>query len=73
MLIALHRFIKKEGVVSTQQLIREFAIDEQALKPMLALWLKKGCIIKCRQPLNCGSSCSGCKTAVEYYQCSDDD
>jgi len=67
LIIKLRDFIKRQGVVSSQQLSREFKVDEMALKPMLAIWLKKGVIKKCSSEGRC-SSCSGCKTPPDYYQ-----
>ncbi|MFA6302412.1 MAG: FeoC-like transcriptional regulator [Legionella sp.] len=68
MLVQIRDFIAREGVVSTQQLSREFKIDFSALKPMLDLWEKKGAIEKCQQQTKCQSTCFKCKQdPIEYY------
>lgn len=69
MLLALEAFIKREKIVSTQQLAREFSLDVQALLPMLQKWVQKGVIGKCNVQSACKSACFRCdKQAVEYYE-----
>ena len=69
MLLQLRDFIQRERIVSTQQLAREFRIDEQALQPMLALWVSKGVIQLCQEKPNCHGGCGSCtKSTPEYYR-----
>lgn len=69
MLLQIRDFICREGVVSTQQLAREFHIDLPALQPMLDVWVRKGAIQKCQEKVNCQSTCFKCRTQPpEYYQ-----
>ena len=69
MLLQIRDFISREGVVSTQQLAREFHLDLPALQPMLDVWVKKGAIKKFQEQVNCQSSCFKCKNqAPDYYQ-----
>ncbi len=67
MLLLLRDFIQRERVVSAQQLQREFSLDEEALQPMLALWINKGVIEICPESLSCGKSCGGCSSAPPRY------
>ncbi|MDR3504473.1 MAG: FeoC-like transcriptional regulator [Legionella sp.] len=69
MLLQIRDYICRQGVVSTQQLTREFHLDLPALQPMLDLWVKKGVIRKCQEKANCQSACFKCRiNALEYYQ-----
>lgn len=69
MLLQIRDYIEKVGVVSTQQLTREFRVDFPALEPMLRLLVQKGYIGKCDAQSNCQSACFKCKTkSIEYYQ-----
>lgn len=69
MLLQVLDFIKQQGMVNTQQLTRHFKIDEQALQPMLELWVKKGMIRPCQQAIHCQSSCFKCRiNAPGYYE-----
>ena len=69
MLLQIREFIHREQVVSTQQLAREFHVDEQALQPMLDIWIRRGVISKCEEKIACKSSCFRCTTnAPVYYQ-----
>lgn len=69
MLLQIREFIYQQRVVSTQQLAREFHLDEGALKPMLDLWERKGVIRPCQEERACQSSCFRCKTTAPlYYQ-----
>ena len=67
MLLILRDFIQREQVVSTQQLAREFHIDEQALQPMIDILVKKGAIKPCHEKAGCQSVCAGCKTNVPVF------
>jgi len=69
MLLKIRNFISQAGMVSTQQLTREFNVDLTALQPMLDLWVAKGILRKCQEQSNCQRSCFKCRVnAPEYYQ-----
>lgn len=69
MLLQLRDYIQRERVVSVQQLMREFHMDESALLPMLSLWVKKGVIEQHKDKEGCKSACSQCKSStVVFYQ-----
>ena len=68
MLLKLRDYIQRKRVVSTQQLAREFCVDEQALEPMLAFWVRKGSIQRCQDSATC-ERCAGCTpNTIIYYQ-----
>ena len=62
MLLQIRDFIQREAVASTQQMAREFQVDEQALLPMLDIWVRKGAIEQCQENTGCKSACTRCKT-----------
>lgn len=68
MLLRIRDYIFRHGVVSTQQMTREFCLDLPALQPMLDLWVSKGAIRKCQESSTCQSACSKCRVPPEYYQ-----
>lgn len=68
MLLQIRDFIGQQGVVSTQQLTREFGLDLSALQPMLDLWVHKGAIVKCQEQSSCKGSCFKCRTPPQYYR-----
>lgn len=69
MLLQLREYIQREGVVSIQQLTREFHMAESALRPMLELWVRKGAISPHQHQKACQSTCSQCNvSAVVFYQ-----
>lgn len=68
MLLQIRDFIIKQGLVSTQQLTREFHLDLSALQPMLTIWINKGVIQKCQEKAQCQSSCFKCHVGPEYYK-----
>ena len=69
MLLKIRDFIQREHVASTQQLSREFNIDQTALQPMLDIWVSKGVIRQCQEKAGCQSACSRCKTnAPVFYE-----
>ncbi|WP_133130872.1 FeoC-like transcriptional regulator [Legionella yabuuchiae] len=67
MLIQIRDYIIKHGVVSTQQLERLFHLDEQALLPMLNLWVTKGIIRPCKTQTACQTRCFRCKVNSPVY------
>lgn len=69
MLLQLRDYMLRERVASTQQLAREFRIDEDTLQPMLDVWVRKGIIEPCEQKLSCQSTCARCKIKkTAFYQ-----
>ena len=67
MLLQLRDYIRREHMVSMQQLTREFHVDESALQPMLDIWVQKGAIIPHQNDKACQSSCSRCSTSVVVF------
>ncbi len=67
MLLQLREFIQRERVVSVQQLTRAFHVDEQALQPMLELWIRRGVIDLYQEQTACQSACFRCKSVAPTY------
>ena len=68
MLLAVRNFIQTYGVVSSEQLSREFQIPAEALDPMLEIWIAKGVVQKLASK-HCGSSCQTCRPrSIAYYE-----
>jgi hypothetical protein len=67
MLLQIREFIQRAQVVSTQQLAREFSMDEDALQAILEIWVKKKVIELCPQNITCQSSCMRCKPRAPMY------
>ena len=67
MLLQIRDFIQREHVASTQQLSREFHVDEHALQPMLDIWLRRGVIRQCLEKTTCQSSCFRCSTKAPVF------
>jgi hypothetical protein len=69
MLLQLRDYIRRERVVSLQQLSRVFSVDESALEPMLKLWIDKGAIRPYQEQKACKRICSRCSSsAVVFYE-----
>jgi hypothetical protein len=67
MLLQIRDFIHREHVVSTQQLAREFQMDEHALAPILQLWVNRGTIRMVQEKAGCKSLCSRCNNKPTFY------
>ncbi len=67
MLLKVLDYFKKHGLVSTQQLCRTFRIEETALKPILDIWVQKGCIKPCQKTAACQTRCIKCQP-VSYFE-----
>ncbi|KTD23037.1 FeoC-like transcriptional regulator [Legionella londiniensis] len=61
MLLQILDFIRREHVASTQQIAREFSIEEQALLPMLEIWENRGLIRCSGTSAGCKANCFGCR------------
>lgn len=69
MLLQIRDYVVREGVVSTQQLTREFHLELSALQPMLDLWVRKGLIRKVEENNKCQSSCFKCRAhSPQFYE-----
>lgn len=69
MLLAVRNFIQAHGVVSSEQLTREFTIALEALKPILDICIHKGFIRAVNPQKSCGSPCQSCPTQrIDYYE-----
>ncbi|MCR9192635.1 MAG: FeoC-like transcriptional regulator [Gammaproteobacteria bacterium] len=69
MLLALRDFIQAQQRVSMEQLSREFRVAEEALEPMVALWIKKGRVRQSNHADDCAIACRGCQPRrLVYYE-----
>lgn len=68
MLLQLRDYIRRENVVSVQQMSREFRVDPSALQPMLDFLVQKGIISPNQNTPGCQSTCSRCTiSTVVFY------
>jgi hypothetical protein len=65
----LRDYIKQRQQVSLADIANHFNSDEQALRAMLDVWIKKGRIVKQMATASCGSSCHQCQSASTEYYC----
>ncbi len=62
-------FIRQRKRCTLQELVLHFDIDAEALRGMLAKWIKKGKIRQIPVGPSCGSSCHKCDPALtELYE-----
>ena len=60
-------YIKARELVSLEDLINHFDLEESALLQMLDVWQQKGTIHQKVQTGNCNSSCTQCPSAKTIY------
>lgn len=61
-------YLRERGQASLQDLALRFDSDPEALRGMLAHWIRKGGVIRRTAAAACGSSCTQCDpAAVELY------
>ncbi len=65
MLSAIREYIRREKLVSQEQLSREFDISDSALEPILLLLVERHEIQKIEGDL-CGSRCQDCSGPIYY-------
>ena len=68
-LAQLRDYIKQRQQVSLADIILHFDVDEDAVRPMLEVWINKGKIHRRMATASCGSSCHQCQSATPeiYY------
>ena len=67
MLLQIRDFIHRERIVSLQQLTRAFHVEEQALQPMLDIWIRRGVIRQYQEKTSCQRKCFRCNTTVPQF------
>ena len=67
MLVQVLNYVKKQGIVSTQQMARFFRMDEDALQPMINIWVDKGAIRPCEITSACKTTCFKCNKSTPLY------
>ena len=61
-------YLQERGQVSLQELALHFDSDSDALRGMLAHWIRKGQVSRHSTAASCGSRCTQCDPAsVEFY------
>lgn len=68
MLLQIRDYVRREKVVSNQQIARHFHMDITTLQPMLECWLRKGVIQTCQEESACRSKCFKCQKPPVYYR-----
>lgn len=64
----LRRYLQQRGQASLADIAVHFDIEPDALRGMLAVWMRKGRVSRQLATASCGSSCSKCQTAAtEIY------
>ncbi len=67
-LLDIKKYMKQKRVANLQQIAFDFKQPPEAMRAMLAQWVKKGRLALIAEPPGCGSTCTQCKPeyAVEY-------
>lgn len=67
MLLPIRDFLQKEKIASLQHLARVFHVDEQALQPMLDVWINKRVIELLTEKVGCRSACYRCNSSAKIF------
>ncbi len=67
MLLHIRDFIARERLATNQQIARAFGMSIQTLQPMLDIWVRKGVITPCQEPVACQSTCFKCRSNPPLY------
>lgn len=59
MLLQIREYIRRERLVSNQQIARALQIDLLALEPMLSLLVTRGVLRHAQETAGCAKPCSG--------------
>ena len=62
-------YLKQKGQAPLRDMALEFGIDQDALRPIVELWITKGKVVKLPEGSACGGGCNGCEPqTIELYQ-----
>jgi hypothetical protein len=65
----LRNYLKDKKRVTLNELVIHFDVDADALRGMLAKWIKKGKARQLPVGFGCGSTCTKCDpTLTEFYE-----
>lgn len=68
MLADIRRYLQQRGRASLADIAVHFDTEPDALRGMLAVWMRKGRVLRQTATASCGSSCSKCQqAATEIY------
>lgn len=68
-LAELRDYIQQRQQVTLADLVNRFDTDEDALRQMLEVWIRKGRIHRRLTTASCGSSCNQCGSGTNEYYC----
>ncbi|HLD16304.1 MAG TPA: FeoC-like transcriptional regulator, partial [Coxiellaceae bacterium] len=61
-------FLEQKKTANLEEIARHIQQDVDAVRPMLAHWIRKGKVVRLANPAGCGSSCQQCQPAnAEVY------
>lgn len=62
-------YLRQKGQAPLRDMALEFAMDQDALRPIIEQWISKGKVKKLPLGTNCGGGCSSCAPeTIEIYQ-----
>ena len=62
-------YLKQKGQAPLRDMALEFGIDQDALRPIVELWITKGKVVKLPEGSACGGGCNSCEPqTIELYQ-----
>jgi hypothetical protein len=68
-LAELRAYLRERGQATLSDMMVRFDADADALRPMLAVWLRKGVVERLRVSPDCGGNCNRCPPeATEIYR-----
>ncbi len=67
MLLQLRDYIQQAKLVSLEQIAREFHIANEAVQPMLDIWVSKGVVQRLEEAKSCQRGCISCKPKQPIY------
>jgi len=62
-------YLKQKRQAPLRDMALEFGIDQDALRPIVELWITKGKVVKLPEGSACGGGCNSCEPqTIELYQ-----
>ena len=61
-LLAIKTYLQQKKVANLEQIATSIHSTPEAVRPMLAHWIRKEKVLRIDNPVGCGSSCTQCST-----------
>lgn len=69
MLLEIKTYLMTHSKVSLHELAYHLGASQDVIRPMVEIWIEKGCVARCKKASHCGTRCMQCvPQTVEWFE-----